>query len=87
MPIYDYKCDKCHHEFEAFILPQSDPAACPECGGRKLERMISNFAFSSENTRQSNLAKARKAYAPVRKEKQVEQAKYEERVRKEEHGG
>jgi putative FmdB family regulatory protein len=87
MPIYEYVCRKCGHQFEALILPKSDSPSCPECRGTKLERMISHFAFSTENTRKSNIAKARKDYAPLRKEKQVEQAKYEERVRKEEYGG
>ena len=41
MPTYDYVCDECGHEFEAFesimAPPQSD---CPECKIPKLRRKI-----------------------------------------------
>ena len=41
MPTYDYLCDECGHEFEAFesitASPQSD---CPECKVPKLRRKI-----------------------------------------------
>lgn len=86
MPLYEYECEKCRHQFEALVLPGIE-AACPECQGRKLKRLLSRFAVSSENTRQLNLKSARKRTAALRKEKQVAQAKYEERVRKEEYGG
>jgi putative FmdB family regulatory protein len=34
MPIYEYKCKKCHHRFER-IQKFSDPHVkkCPDCGG------------------------------------------------------
>jgi putative FmdB family regulatory protein len=32
MPIYDYKCVKCEHEFEYFHQSSSDDTPeCPEC--------------------------------------------------------
>ena len=34
---------------------------CPSCGQGELERLLSNFAVSSEGTRQSNLMSARQA--------------------------
>jgi putative FmdB family regulatory protein len=86
MPLYEYTCRKCRIEFEALILPGIE-AACPKCGGKELERLISRFAVSSEQTRQLNLKSARKKSGAIRKEKEVEQHKYEERVRKEEYGG
>lgn len=86
MPLYEYECEKCRHQFEALILPGIE-AACPKCQGKTLKRLLSRFAVSSDNTRQANLKSARKRSAAVRKEKQVEQHKYEERVRKEESGG
>ncbi len=45
MPTYDYQCDACGHEFELYqgIL---DPVKkkCPECGRRKLRRLIGTGA-------------------------------------------
>jgi len=46
MPVYEYQCQDCNHQFE---LRQkfSDPAAseCPKCGGA-VQKMISAAAFS-----------------------------------------
>jgi putative FmdB family regulatory protein len=41
MPIYEYKCKKCHHRFER-IQKFSDPHVkkCPDCGG-PVEQVIS----------------------------------------------
>ena len=41
MPTYDYKCDKCEHEFEAFQSITADALKkCPECGTNSLRRLI-----------------------------------------------
>jgi putative FmdB family regulatory protein len=41
MPTYDYICDSCGHEFEAFERITSQPRTdCPECNVPKLRRKI-----------------------------------------------
>ena len=41
MPTYDYICDGCDHEFEAYESIRSDPqTVCPECREPKLRRKI-----------------------------------------------
>ena len=41
MPTYDYICDSCHHEFEAFESIKADPQTlCPECKALTLRRKI-----------------------------------------------
>ena len=41
MPTYDYVCDACQHQFEAFHSIKADPIQkCPECGKKKLRRLI-----------------------------------------------
>jgi len=41
MPTYDYICDKCGHEFEAFESIKADPQKdCPECRTSSLRRKI-----------------------------------------------
>jgi putative FmdB family regulatory protein len=44
MPTYQYRCDKCGHEFEEF-QSMTEPAieVCPECKG-KTRRLISGGA-------------------------------------------
>lgn len=41
MPIYEYRCKKCHHRFER-IQKFSDPQVkkCPDCGG-PVEQLLS----------------------------------------------
>jgi putative FmdB family regulatory protein len=47
MPIYEYACHRCKKFVEVIVRRVSDDyqARCPECGGAKLTRMISNFSF------------------------------------------
>ncbi|MHB1562032.1 MAG: FmdB family zinc ribbon protein [Isosphaeraceae bacterium] len=41
MPTYDYICDECRHEFEAFESIKADPRKdCPACGKSSLRRKI-----------------------------------------------
>lgn len=41
MPTYDYECDQCGHEFEAFhSIKAAALKKCPECGKPSLKRLI-----------------------------------------------
>jgi putative FmdB family regulatory protein len=53
MPIYEYRCSACSHEFEALVRTGDTPA-CPQCASRALERLLSQFAVDSAGTRQGN---------------------------------
>lgn len=48
MPIFEYICKDCHHEFEALVFGK-DRAECPKCHGRKLEPQLSVFAAPSKS--------------------------------------
>ncbi|MBF6599249.1 MAG: zinc ribbon domain-containing protein [Dehalococcoidia bacterium] len=47
MPIYEYACYDCKRFVEVITRRVSDDfeARCPECGGARLSRMVSSFAF------------------------------------------
>ena len=46
MPIYEYACEKCGHEFEREQRITEDPVkTCPSCKARKVRRLISRTAF------------------------------------------
>lgn len=46
MPIYDYGCQKCGHEFEKEQRIVDDPIkTCPACGANKAKRLISKTSF------------------------------------------
>ena len=69
MPIYEYHCEECCKEVEVFFLSFSDVSKetpkCPECGGHKLERIISSVAVVKDNTptqSESNNKPAQKPY-------------------------
>jgi putative FmdB family regulatory protein len=46
MPIYEYQCQACQHEFETIQKFSDAPLTrCPECGKHKLKKKISAVAF------------------------------------------
>lgn len=46
MPIYEYKCEKCHHHLEALQKIADKPLReCPECGRHTLKRLVSAPMF------------------------------------------
>ena len=49
MPIFEYKCKECDHEFEALVYGK-EKADCPKCRSSKLEPKLSVFAVSSKGT-------------------------------------
>jgi putative FmdB family regulatory protein len=48
MPIFEYICKECQHEFEALVFGQQK-AACPKCQSKKLEPQLSLFAVSAKS--------------------------------------
>jgi putative FmdB family regulatory protein len=49
MPIYEYICKECHHQFEA-LLYGKEKAECPKCHATKLEPQLSVFAVSAKSS-------------------------------------
>lgn len=70
MPLYEYRCRGCGHQFEALVRT-GDAPACPACKSADLEQLLSMFAVSSESTRQSNLQSARKKNAKIQRDKAI----------------
>ncbi|MBN2688900.1 MAG: zinc ribbon domain-containing protein [Deltaproteobacteria bacterium] len=48
MPIFEYMCKNCGHEFEMIVFSSSEDTSveCPECGENKAEKKISKPARS-----------------------------------------
>ncbi|MFN0135938.1 MAG: FmdB family zinc ribbon protein [Phycisphaerae bacterium] len=46
MPIYEFDCNACEHQFEELVrsTQQEESVACPACGSRKIQRRPSVFA-------------------------------------------
>ena len=49
MPLFEYVCKQCQHEFEALVFGQQK-AECPKCKSKKLEPQLSVFAMSAKGT-------------------------------------
>jgi len=60
MPLYEYKCQACGHQFEVLIRRSSPTAVCPSCQSESVERLVSSFAVSSDASHQASVAKARR---------------------------
>ena len=72
MPIYEYRCLACGHQFEALVRVHDTPA-CESCHSTDLERLLSMFAVSSDATRSSSLRVAREKNKKVLRDKTADQ--------------
>lgn len=45
MPLYDFACSKCGHEYEAILKIDEpwDELACPKCGARSPKKLATAF--------------------------------------------
>ncbi len=53
MPIFEYICKECHHQFEALVYGK-EKAECPKCHTKKLEQQLSVFAVSAVSAKSSS---------------------------------
>src|SRR5208282_1336001 len=49
MPIFEYVCQQCQHEFETLVFGR-DKAKCPKCQSAKLTPQLSVFAVSAKGS-------------------------------------
>tara|TARA_A100001011_G_scaffold252399_1_gene260596 strand:- start:7488 stop:7778 length:291 start_codon:yes stop_codon:yes gene_type:complete len=46
MPIYEYKCSKCEHQFEVIQRFSDNPVeSCPECNEKQVKKLVSAPSF------------------------------------------
>ena len=45
MPLYEYRCNKCHKRVTLLVREGSPELACPVCGGQELSRLFSTFSI------------------------------------------
>jgi putative FmdB family regulatory protein len=45
VPLYEYRCAACEHEFETLVAAgRADQAVCPACGAGEVRRLLSLFS-------------------------------------------
>jgi putative FmdB family regulatory protein len=75
MPLYDFHCRTCGHEFETLVRTGDSPS-CPECRGSDLERLLSTFALSTDERRQAAVRDSRKRQIRANRDKVIAEEEY-----------
>lgn len=55
MPVYEYACKKCGHEFEELVFGSEKPG-CPKCKSAQLEKKFSVFGTQGEESSAPEMA-------------------------------
>ncbi|HEY0962941.1 MAG TPA: zinc ribbon domain-containing protein [Pseudomonadales bacterium] len=77
MPIYEYKCRKCSHEFEKLVR-NNDIPVCPQCATAEVDKLVSLGAVvSTSKSRARTTAIARAKGRSIKKEQDHAQREYE----------
>jgi putative FmdB family regulatory protein len=45
MPIYEYACESCGHQFEKLVSIGAPAPPCPECEAREVRKRVSTSGF------------------------------------------
>ncbi len=46
MPLFNYRCSDCAHEFEVLSKPDDNSVECSNCGGKDIKKIYSSFDFN-----------------------------------------
>ncbi|MCJ8276741.1 MAG: zinc ribbon domain-containing protein, partial [Bdellovibrionales bacterium] len=70
MPIFEYKCQACHNEFEYFIVRSDDSPHCPHCASENIKKKVTSFSIGNTahgklNARKSKLRNSIKTSSSV----------------------
>ena len=79
MPIYEYECRSCRHQFEALVRSGNIPS-CPHCNSTELERLVSLFAVDSDGSRKLAINAARRRHAKMSQEKAQADYEYDKKL-------
>ena len=50
MPIYEYRCRGCGHDFEKYVHGPTTKVACPTCTSGDISRKLSVFGLKSDGS-------------------------------------
>ena len=73
MPIFEYECRACGHEFEQLVR-SGDVPACPACQSADLEKLLSLSTITSADISKANVAKARQAAKRIQRDRAMADA-------------
>jgi putative FmdB family regulatory protein len=76
MPIFDFACQTCGHQFEALVRGAAS-VACPSCNNADVKRLPSLPSVRTSGTRAKSLKSAKRRDASQARERMHEQLHYE----------
>ena len=77
MPMYDFHCRGCGHEFEALVRAHdTEPTRCPSCQSTDVERQLSTFAVNTAERHAAAVKQSRERQIKANKEKLVADEEY-----------
>jgi putative FmdB family regulatory protein len=82
MPLYEFRCKNCEHEFEALVRT-GDVTQCPSCHRQDLERLLSIFAVDSAERRQASAKDSRRRQIAGRRDAVIAEEEYRQKHDKE----
>lgn len=82
MPLYDFHCRDCAHDFEALVRAGDTPE-CPSCQSRHLEKLLSSFALDTAERRQAAVNESRQRQIAARKDALIAEEEYRQKHDKE----
>jgi len=44
MPIFEYSCRRCQHQFETIVFSAREKVSCPKCDSSVVEKQLSVFS-------------------------------------------
>ena len=83
MPLYDFRCRGCGHEFEVLVRSRDESPICSSCKGRDIERLLSTFAVSYAAKTQAAARNSRKRQIAARKDAIIADEEYRQKHDKE----
>jgi len=82
VPLFEFRCRACQHEFEALVRGGETPI-CSACGARDLERLLSAFAVDTADKRQAAVKQSRQRQIAKRKDAIIADQEYRQKHDKE----
>jgi putative FmdB family regulatory protein len=76
MPLYDYSCRGCGHQFEALVRAQDPAAKCPSCQSGDVEKLLSGFAMKTAEKSAAAALDSRRRQVRANKDKIVADEEY-----------
>lgn len=77
MPLFDYICQDCQHQFEALVRGEQQPS-CPACNSTSLEKQVALPSIKTQSTRGLSMQAARTRDKAQGVDRMHEQRKYEQ---------